>query len=419
MNGFLAIFVLMLRSLLRSKAALMLLLASETWMVALPFVLRSDGTAEGARELYLRYSLGGSFLIVLVVTLAMAAGSLAKERDAFTLQLSLVRPVQHWVLALAKICAITFVGATVIILAGFTTFFFNDPLEMCYSVKNPVLPSIESESEKMYNDLVKDPKIEKELKGANRVQLLEFLSGKISDSYDVIEADQTNRTVAIKFDMNGEKADRVRVKFSTSFNLRDDVALSFKLGTRGAIVTNSTQSVFDVPLGEISAKGDENSLVIENLGSQALMYRIRKDIQVLVKGDAFVFNVLRASMVLISIIALAVAFGVFLSSALSHPVAVFTAMTVMVVITMTPPTNESYFELKTLPLGERMSIAVAETIADATRSVVKLHPIEDLATGIKIEPVEVLGAVGRHCFLEPLLLALLSGLIMLRKVEGV
>jgi hypothetical protein len=184
-------------------------------------------------------------------------------------------------------------------------------------------------------------------------------------------------------------------------------------------VTNSTQSVFDVPLGEISAKGDENSLIIENLGSQALMYRIRKDIQVLVKGDAFVFNVLRASMVLISIIALTVAFGVFLSSALSHPVAVFTAMTVMVVITMTPPTNESYFELKTLPLGERMSIAVAETIADATRSVVKLHPIEDLATGIKIETVEVLGAVGRHCFLEPLLLSLLSGLIMLRKVEGV
>jgi hypothetical protein len=94
--------------------------------------------------------------------------------------------VQHWVLALAKICAITLVGATVIILAGFTTFFFNDPLEMCYSVKTPVLPSIESESEKMYNDLVKDPKIEKELKGANRVQLLEFLAGKISDSYDVI-----------------------------------------------------------------------------------------------------------------------------------------------------------------------------------------------------------------------------------------
>ena len=64
MRGFLAIFAVELKSLVRSKSLLAGFAATVLWMWFLPEILTSDGTSDGARELYVKYSLGAVFAAV-------------------------------------------------------------------------------------------------------------------------------------------------------------------------------------------------------------------------------------------------------------------------------------------------------------------------------------------------------------------
>ena len=78
MRKFAEIVMLELRSLVRSRTLAMLVVATVAWMFGLPHVLKGDGTAEGARELYLRFSLGGVF--VLTVIALLSSGSTGNGR---------------------------------------------------------------------------------------------------------------------------------------------------------------------------------------------------------------------------------------------------------------------------------------------------------------------------------------------------
>ena len=82
MISFWRIFWLEFTGFVRSKALALLIAASVLWMLGLPFVMKGDGTADGARELYIHYSLGGVFTLLVIALLASATGSLAREREA-------------------------------------------------------------------------------------------------------------------------------------------------------------------------------------------------------------------------------------------------------------------------------------------------------------------------------------------------
>ena len=106
MRAFFDIFQLELRALSRSWSLAMLSAASAAWMLAVPRLVVGDGTAEGMREVCLRYGLGGVMALVTVSMLAAATGSLARERAAKRLQLTMVRPVRYFMIAAAKIAAL-------------------------------------------------------------------------------------------------------------------------------------------------------------------------------------------------------------------------------------------------------------------------------------------------------------------------
>ena len=80
------IFWLEVVALVRSWTALMLLVASLGWMFAANFVLVTDATEEGKREMLVRYGLGGVFVLLIVAVLAAATGLIASERESKRLQ---------------------------------------------------------------------------------------------------------------------------------------------------------------------------------------------------------------------------------------------------------------------------------------------------------------------------------------------
>ena len=157
MISFLRIFWLEFTGFVRSKTLALLLAASVLWMFGLPYVLKGDGTAEGARELYVHFSLGGVFTLLVIALLASATGSLAREREAKRLQLTLVRPVRHALIVLGKILAHVAVGAVVLALACGILALRTDVGRPCNHVLSPILPTPREEAKAMYESYMKDP----------------------------------------------------------------------------------------------------------------------------------------------------------------------------------------------------------------------------------------------------------------------
>ena len=415
MRAFFDIFQLELRALSRSWSLAMLSAASAAWMLAVPRLVVGDGTAEGMREVCLRYGLGGVMALVTVSMLAAATGSLARERAAKRLQLTMVRPVRYFMIAAAKIAALASAGAAVLALAcALAPFAAGTAAEgrRCVHVLHPAMPSPAEEAKAMYAEYMKSPDTSEAVKKARRSTVLRIL-----------ETVHTNSTARWRFRFDGVEAPRsgevsARFRFSNVNNARQDVAGELRLGALSAVVSNLTQAVLVFPLADRGGDaGEEGVLTFRNDGKDALMMRPRRDVELLVPADSFVWNLLRSWAEMAAVVTLVVAFGVFLSAALGRPVALFTAIVFLLVSEMSPSVVEQYPDEFGATLSDRIGLMVARTVADATHPVSSLSPLERLSRDECVEPREVVRAVAVNVVALPILLAFLAAFILPRKQD--
>lgn len=418
MRRFLEIFRLELTAFARSKALAMLTVVSVAWMLVFPYVVKGDGTADGAREIYIRYSLGGVFALLTVALLASATGSLAKERAAKRLQLTLVRPVRYFTVALGKIAALVTVGAFVLAVAAAILACRTDLSARCNHVLSPVMPSPREEAKTMYASYMKDPDTPEAAKKAKPEVVLRLLEQKAVDRYDTIP---TNTTVTWTFpDSSLLSLPSVRMRFTNQYEMRQDVRGVFRLGGLEGVVSNVTQAVLTVPLvasGTAGADAEDAKLSFRNDGASSLMFRPRKDLNLLVPADAFGWNLVRAWVEMVSVLALIVSFGMFLSASLSRPVALFVAIVLLTVCEMSTSVLEQYPDsLETDPI-DRIGLALTRVAAEATHPISELSPLEALSRDECVEPGNVVRMAAFDGMAVPVLLALLSAVLIPRKQE--
>ena len=418
MRKFLEIFGLETKAFVRSKALMMLLVASIGWMLVFPLLAKGDGTAAGARELCIRYSLGGVFLLLVVSLLASATGSLARERAAKRLQLTLIRPVRYAVVVLAKIAAHVAVGAVVLAAACAVLAFKTDLSVPCSHVLSPVLPSPREEARAMYEEYMKDPETPEAVKRTKKEIVLRLLENRAIDHYQVVS---TNTTAEWTFPClpSDDRSVAVRMRFSAQYDTRQDVRGRFDFGPWSAAVTNITQAVVTIPLSPSRplTLSSSHLLTFANFGSSALMLRPRKDLNVLVEADAFGWNLLRAYAALVAILALVVSFGLFLSAGLGRPVAVFVAFVTLAVSEMSPSVVEQYPDELETNLVDRIGLHITRFAAAATRPVSAASPIEALSKDECVERGAVLRLFLADAFAVPLLLSLLAAFALPRKQD--
>lgn len=415
MRRFFEILLLEFRSIVRSKTLLLLSVVAVGWMWLFPLIAKGDGTAEGARELYLHYSLGGVFALLVVTLLSSATGSIARERVAKRLQLTMVRPVWYFSIALGKIFAYALAGAMVLALAVVVSCFRADLSIRCNHVLSPVLPTPQEEAKMMYESYMKDPNTPDEVKKARKSLVMRILTQRALDHY------QTLPTNSVTFwDFPVSETDlvgvSVRMRFTNQYEMRQDVRGEFRLGGLFATVSNITQAVVSVPFNGV-ADGEARKLSFANHGDNALMLRPRKDVNLLFPADAFVWNLLRAYIVMVSVLVLVIAFGVFLSAALGRPVALFVAIVTLLVSEMSPSVVEQYPDQLESNLADRIGLHITRAAASITRPISAIAPLEALAKDECIEPSEVAGMALMNLLVIPVFLALFAALIMPRKQE--
>lgn len=428
MHSFWRIFSLELKAFIRSKALAILLVVSVAWMFAMPHFVTGDGTIEGARELYIHYSLGGVFAFLVLSLLASATGSIAREREAKRLQLSLVRPVSRLVLVLGKALALLSVGAVVLAIASLILAARTDLTRTSNHVLSPLLPSPREEAKTMYEAFMASPETPVAVKRTKKEIVLRLLERRAVDRYETIP---TNGVARWRFDFSGlglasldalPDAPAARFRFSGAFNRREMAIGSLRLSDYAGSVSNLTQSVLTVPLRHSSALTNScsasSALVFTNNGAAALQFRPRRDIQLLIPADSFGRNLLRAYIELVACLAFLIAFGLFLSASLTRPVAVFIAFIVLLISEMSPSVIESYPDELETKLTDRIGLVFTRAAVEVTRPVSALNPLEKLATDDCIEWAEVIRIFSLNALFAPFFFCLVAAFLLPRKSDN-
>ena len=419
MRKFFEVARLELVALVRTRTVAMLAVASLAWMAVFPHLVRGDGTPEGVRELTIHFSLGGVFALLVVALLASATASIAKERSEKRLQLTMVRPVRYSAIVLGKIAAHVAAGAFVLALACAALAFRADLSTPCNHVLKPVLPSPQEEAKVMYEAYMADTNTPVAVRHAKKSVVLRLLANRAVDRYDTIF---TNSTATWKFrGVDATEGLAVRMRFTNQLEMRQDVRGEFRFVGLGASISNITQAVLTVPLkpmpGLGAAEGGADTLSFFNGGKSALMFRPRRDVELLRPADAFWCNLLRAYVEMVSILSLVIAFGTLLSSCLGRPVALFVAIVTLIVSEMSPSVVEQYPDELETNTVDRIGLYITRFAADVTRPVSSLSPLEKLAKDECVEPGETARLAVSNLLVLPVLLSLLAAFLLPRKQE--
>ena len=399
------IFWLELLALGRGGTAAILLALAFGWVLAAPHLIVADGTAEGARSLLIQYGLGGVFVLLMVSLLAAATGSIAAEREAKRLQLTQVRPVSGMVVFLGKYLALLFTGAVVLATAAVLILAkTGDVSRPCSHVLRPVMESPRSEAEKAYEGYMQSPDTPKEVKQAKREAVIRLLEQRARDRYETV---RTNQLARWSFAPVTATNLAVRLHFSGQFNLRETVCGEVALGAAKGRVDGQSQTTLIAPL--IGA-ADGRELTFVNLGPAPLQFRPRQDVELLIPADGFGWNLLRATLELLAVLAATIAFGLFLGAALSRPVAMFTAMVLLLIGELGPSVAEQYPDQLETNRIDRLGLMISRAVAGVTQPFSQLTPIDSLIADDCVEMREMMEALAGNAVLLPLVFALLAGL---------
>ncbi len=422
MTSLLRIFSLELTALIRSWTAAILLALSLGWLFLADRFLVTDATAEGHREMVVRYGLGGVFALLVVALLAAGTGAIASEREAKRLQLTQVRPVSGFAIAWGKFLALSVVGAAVLAVSCATVALSQEFRgRTCSHVLRPQMITPREEAEKTYDFYMNDPDTPPQVKKAKKSVVLRILEQRAKDNYQTV---QTNETAVWDFPGLSEwtaahpDADlSVRFRFSNTFNMRDDVRGAIAAPGFSASVSNITQTAIVIPLARGGAGCEKDVLKFTNGGRAAVMLRPRQDVELLVPADAFGWNMIRAFVVMTSVIALVIAFGIFLGAGLSRPVALFTAITLLAVSEMSPSVIDQYPDQLESDRIDSVGLAITRAVDRATKSVSSVSPLSSVAQDDCVESEDAAGLFALDFILLPILLSMLSAFLIRRKQE--
>ena len=423
--------MLTLRALVRGRMLVLLLVAVALVHWLMPGIVRSDGTEAGALEMYVRSVPGSVAAAVLLTVLAAACGLFAREREEKRLALTLVRPVNALGVACGKWLALSLTAALALALSSLLLLSFppsvsplKGTLPPCRHHYAPSLPPPAVVAADLLEDYLKDPDTPEAVRKASRSAVLTLLATKEIDRYDVVKPGDTMvwpfEVPGLRDAMSAGAALALRVRFSTQFELRTPVAGRLTLGPYTAMVSNNTQSVIDISLVR-SAKAmtgggvERLDLTFVNTGKTAVMIRPRRDLEVLAPADSFAWNLLRGQLEIWSLAALLAAYGLFLSAALSRPVAVFTALVTFAVVLIAPSVIAQFPDEFNAPLSDRIGLALSRAVQSVTASVSAPSPISDLATGKAVEWLALVRTLVGNVVALPCVLLSLAAFIVRRK----
>lgn len=413
-------FLIAWRGLWRGKTLWTLLAAVAAFHFLLPGIVRSDGTDAGAFEMTVRMVCGAVFALACTTSLAVGGGMFAREREDELLPLSLVRPASAFSIAVGRWLAVVLLFSLV--------FLFNAILLNARQVRDgfappgcrvhfsPSLPPAEVSAALAMEAYLKSDTTPDAVKKSPRSAILSLLTAKENERYEVVRPGQT-----VEWPFAGVPSGPLTVKtrFSTMYSLKAPLNGVFRFRDASGTVSNNTQAVLEVPLAGSAEKGTDRveTLSFTNTGKTNVMLRPRRDVELLALGDSFMANSIRASLEMLAVSGLLAAFGLFLSAALSRPVALFSAAVLLAATMMAPDAVSQFPDEFNATFGEKAGLAVSRAVMVFTSALSEVSPVSDLASGKAIGVDGLVRAAVFDVMLLPALLLALASFLLRRKTR--
>ncbi|MBO7206303.1 MAG: hypothetical protein J6W10_01675 [Kiritimatiellae bacterium] len=413
MRAFFQIIKLELLAALRSKTMLIFAVAVSLWMTLGRNILNAGES--NMYQLSVRYLLGVVFSVVLVSLGSAAAGALSSDRAAKRLQLSMIRPVPHFIIAMARSVAITMYGSLIIAFSLVLLWAFEGRGRMCDRVFSPVFEDARQVAQRGYDSLYETNARFKEWADKNgREFCLKYLEDDILNEYATVEPGKS-MSWEIENVPDDAKDFGVRVRFIDFFGRPGSVAGGFSFRGFSGSVENPVRSLFYVPLNARSS-GNSNASTLEfrNNTDIPLSLQPRKELHLLARSDSFAWNAFRAWIVMTAVFLIVVSAGMFFGACLGRGVAVFSVVSLLVVMVVGPATVEDSPDPMTLNTVSRLGLKASEFSAWVTSPVSRFSPVLLLESEERVGWDEIGDAAMAGVFYL-VLFSLLSGFTMSRK----
>jgi len=366
MKRVLAIATLTWKAAFRFRLFLVLAVLLLASVVALPLLIKDDGTARGFTQILITYTLSTITALLGLSTLWLACGTLARDIEDCQIQVVATKPIARWQIWVGKWLGIMSLNAALLALSGASVFALLQyratrlPADQQQVLRNEILlargsakpPSPSAEIEAEADKLLRE-RMEKMGPAAGQLTRNELLEVRkeiveqVKATYQVVppgyprgwEIDLGSAAKSLR-----DKPLYLRVKFNSA---NQSPTGTFKLLWQAGVpqktalwATNPEQPMdlapdtfheIQLPPGLIDDRG-VLSVATLNMNNTTLLFTIEEGVEVLYYEGGFAMNFARGLGIIFCWMALLAAIGLASATFLSFPVAAFFALGLLTMV---------------------------------------------------------------------------------------
>lgn len=360
MQRLLAIALLTVRAAFRYRLVVVMGVLLIGGVVALPIIIKDDGTARGFTQIVLTYTLALITALLGFVTVWLGCGTLAKEVEEAQLQMVAVKPVARWEIWAGKWLGIMTLNALLLGVSAGAVFLlmqwkarhlspqqqqvlWTEVLVARRSAREP-MPDYKGYAEKLLQDRLKQMAAQNQ-PVTNIAALRGYAQQRVKSEYETIRPDSGQEwTIDLSRVMYSlrDVPMHIRVKFNVAMeNLSNTYPGVFEIGdpadgahrvwrSEEMSLAADTYHEIAIPANLFNARG-QLKVRFFNLSNTAILVPLEDGMEALYRTGGFLGNFVRGVGIIFCWLGFLAALGLMSASFLSFNVAAFFALGVLLV----------------------------------------------------------------------------------------
>jgi hypothetical protein len=318
-------------------------------VVALPLLIKDDGTARGCTQILLTYTLSTIAVLLGLCTLWLSCGTMARDIEECQIQVVAVKPIARWQIWLGKWLGILALNATMLALSGASVYGLllwraaRLPEAEQQSLRREVLvargslkpPGFEQQINEQTDQLLQERIKQSGSASADLRQVRREIREQVKARYQLVPAGsgrQWHLDLGLLKPLLKDQPLQLRIKFNAAKRSPSGTFIGiFQVGdtennrpweSEYMSLAPDTFHEFDVPPNLFNSQG-VLTITFYNPNDTSLIFPLDEGIEVLYREGGFGLNFIRGIAIIFCWMALLAAVGLASASFLSFPVAAF------------------------------------------------------------------------------------------------